>query len=177
MGRFSEKSSKGLLSGTKVVLFRSDFYETWSSRKIGDTAATVHCLSPPCIHPVLYLLPYFRLASFAMQKKGRWQDYPPPYPSPCPLITLSQVSSPCSSSFSPAVPSSTSTLSWPDWQSTKEERAAWCSPSPRPDSTWQVTRCAVNSVSCAVCSVQLDHPEHFSLGGSVDIASKVSVHE
>ena len=33
-----EKSSKGLLLGTKVVFFWSDFYETWSSRKIGDTA-------------------------------------------------------------------------------------------------------------------------------------------
>ena len=33
-----EKSSKGLLSGTKMVFFWSDFYETWSSRKIGDTA-------------------------------------------------------------------------------------------------------------------------------------------
>ena len=32
-----EKSSKGLLSGTKVVFFWSDFYKTWSSRKIGDT--------------------------------------------------------------------------------------------------------------------------------------------
>ena len=32
-----EKSSKGLLSATKVVFFWSDFYETWSSRKIGDT--------------------------------------------------------------------------------------------------------------------------------------------
>ena len=33
-----EKSSKGLLSSTKVVFFWSDFYETWSSRKIGDTS-------------------------------------------------------------------------------------------------------------------------------------------
>ena len=32
-----EKSSKGLLSGTKVVFFWSDFYKTWSSRKIGNT--------------------------------------------------------------------------------------------------------------------------------------------
>ena len=32
-----EKSSKGLLLGTKVVFFWSDFYETWYSRKIGDT--------------------------------------------------------------------------------------------------------------------------------------------
>ena len=32
-----KKSSKGLLSGTKKVFFWSDFYETWSSKKIGDT--------------------------------------------------------------------------------------------------------------------------------------------
>ena len=32
-----EKSSKGLLSGTKVVFFWSDFHETWSSRQIEDT--------------------------------------------------------------------------------------------------------------------------------------------
>ena len=32
-----DKSSEGLLSGTKVVFFWSDFYETWSYRKIGDT--------------------------------------------------------------------------------------------------------------------------------------------
>ena len=31
-----EKSSNGLLSATKVVFFWSDFYETWSSRKIRD---------------------------------------------------------------------------------------------------------------------------------------------
>ena len=32
-----EKSSKGLLSGTKVVFFWSDFHETWYSKKIWDT--------------------------------------------------------------------------------------------------------------------------------------------
>ena len=37
-----EKSSKGLLSFTKVVFFWSDFYETWSSRKIGDTATGLY---------------------------------------------------------------------------------------------------------------------------------------
>ena len=35
------KSSKSLLSGTKVVLYWSQFYETWSSRKIGDTVSGV----------------------------------------------------------------------------------------------------------------------------------------
>ena len=36
-----EKSSKGLLLGTKVVFFCSDFHETLSSRTIGDTVSTV----------------------------------------------------------------------------------------------------------------------------------------
>jgi hypothetical protein len=39
-----KKSSKGLLSGTKVVFFWSDFYETWSSRKIGDTGYMIYGL-------------------------------------------------------------------------------------------------------------------------------------
>ena len=38
---FKEEKRKGLLSFTKVVFFWSDFYETLSSRKIGDTGSVV----------------------------------------------------------------------------------------------------------------------------------------